>query len=200
MMRSFTYVLLLALLVLVLVCAASVALGDTTVHGITIRTADEAGLPQLRICTTVRTNHWSNPGSSDATVMFCPTSSPDGVRPISFPQAQAAAALLEEQVLFTHDSFEMSEDAMAAIRTVSAFMAETPTATLTVAGHADASGTEEYNMGLSQRRAEMARDFFLANGTDADQIKVVWFGETQLAVDTLVREPANRRVEFVLSE
>ena len=89
---------------------------------------------------------------------------------------------------------------MVAIRTVSTFMAENPTASLTLAGHADATGTEEYNMDLSQRRAEIARDFFLANGGSEAQIEVVWFGESQLLVDTLKREPTNRRVEFTLSE
>ena len=179
---------------------AAIAFADTTVHGITIRTADEAGLPQLRVCTSVQSRHWSNTGTNDTAVVFCPSPSPDGVRTVSFPEARAAVALLEEQVLFGHDSFEMTEEAMVAIRTVSVFMTETPTATLILAGHADATGTAEYNMGLSQRRAEMARDFFLANGADADQIEVVWFGENQLLVETAQREPINRRVEFILSK
>ncbi len=201
MMRPLTYALLL---VLILVCGASVAFAGTPVHGIVIRTADETGLPQLRVCVSTQTNHWSNRGSSNTAVNYCPTSAPDGVRPVSFPEAQAAISslrtLVTTQALFAHDSAEMSEKAMVAIRTVSTFMVETPTASLTVAGHADASGPEDYNMGLSQLRAEVARNFFLANGANADQIEVVWFGETRLAVDTPGREPTNRRVEFTLSE
>ncbi len=173
---------------------------DTQVHGITIRTADESGLPQLRVCTTTRTRQWSNQGSNDTAVVFCPAPVPGGVRTVSFPEAQAATALLEEQVLFAHDSFEMSEEAMTAIRIVAAFMAETPTATLTLAGHADATGTEGYNLELSRQRAMEVQTFFLANGISASQVVVEWFGETRLVVDTLQREPTNRRVEFTLSE
>ena len=197
MTRPFFYLMVAMLMI---VGNAAIAFADTTVHGITIRTADEAGLPQLRVCTSVQSRHWSNTGTNDTAVVFCPSPSPDGVRTVSFPEAQAAVALLEEQVLFAHDSFEMTEEAMVAIRTVSVFMAETPTATLILAGHADATGTAEYNMGLSQRRAEIARDFFLANGTSEAQIELVWFGETQLVVETLRREPTNRRVDFILSE
>ena len=74
-----------------------------------------------------------------------------------------------------------------------------PTAALTLAGHADATGTEEYNLELSQHRAEEVRKFFLAHGVSESQVTVEWFGETQLVVDTPQREPANRRVEFTLS-
>ncbi len=197
MMRPLFYLMVAMLMI---VGSPAIAFADTTVHGITIRTADEAGLPQLRVCTVVRTNHWTNSGSNDSAVVFCPSSAPDGVRPVSFPEAQAAAALLEEQVLFAHDSSELSEEALAAIRTVSTFLVENPTATLWIAGHADATGTEEYNMELSQRRAEIARDFFLANGASETQTEVVWFGESQLLVDTLKRESINRRVEFSLTK
>lgn len=196
-MRPLFYLMVATLMI---VGNAAIASADTTVHGIVIRTADEAGLPQLRVCTSTQSRQWSNTGTNDTAVVFCPAPSPGGVRTVSFPEAQAAVALLEEQVLFAHDSFEMTEEAMVAIRTVSVFMAETPTATLILAGHADATGTAEYNMGLSQRRAEIARDFFLANGTSEAQIEVVWFGETQLVVETLRREPTNRRVDFILSE
>ena len=197
MMRPFTYVLLL---VLVLVCGAGIALADTSVHGITIRTVGDAAPTQLRIGTTTQSQQWSNDGSNETHVVVLQPAVDEGVRSVSFPQAQAAATLLEEEVLFAHDSSELNEESLVAIRTVSTFLMENSDASLDLAGHADATGTEEYNMDLSQRRAEQTRDFFLVNGINADQLVATWLGETQLVVDPLKREPNNRRVEFTLSE
>ena len=178
---------------------ALVAQGDTSVHGIVIKTADEVGLPQLQVCTSTQTRHWSNLGTNDTAVVFCPSVAPSGVRPVSFPEAQAAADLLEEKVFFAHDSVELGEEALTAVRTLSTFLVENPTATLNLAGHTDATGTEEYNLDLSRRRVETVQSFFFANGGPETRISIKWFGEARLVVDTPQREPINRRVEFTLS-
>jgi OmpA-OmpF porin, OOP family len=74
---------------------------------------------------------------------------------------------------------------------------DTPYA-LVLNGHADASGSEPYNMKLSERRAHKVKALLTGLGIPDKAISVFAFGETDLAVPTKdgVREPLNRRVEI----
>jgi outer membrane protein OmpA-like peptidoglycan-associated protein len=69
-----------------------------------------------------------------------------------------------------------------------------------VAGHADRSGTPQYNQRLSQRRAEVVASELVSRGISREEIGVTAFGESRPLVPTAdgVREPQNRRVEIVL--
>ena len=68
-----------------------------------------------------------------------------------------------------------------------------------VAG-ADTVGPEEYNFGLSERRAESVVEAMVAGGVPAGAINSQAFGESNLAKPTPdeVDEVANRRVEIVI--
>ena len=69
-----------------------------------------------------------------------------------------------------------------------------------VAGHADRSGTPQYNQRLSQRRAEAVASELVSRGVGRNDIAITAFGESRPLVPTAdgVREPQNRRVEIVL--
>ena len=69
-----------------------------------------------------------------------------------------------------------------------------------VAGHADRSGSPQYNQRLSQRRAEAVASELVSRGVNRSDIGVTAFGESRPLVATAdgVREPQNRRVEIVL--
>ena len=69
-----------------------------------------------------------------------------------------------------------------------------------VAGHADRSGSPQYNQRLSQRRAEAVASELVSRGVSRNEISVSAFGESRPLVPTAdgVREPQNRRVEIVL--
>jgi outer membrane protein OmpA-like peptidoglycan-associated protein len=68
-----------------------------------------------------------------------------------------------------------------------------------VAGHTCSIGTEEYNLGLSQRRAEAVRNYLVSKGVSADRLTVRGYGESRPAVSNATREGRvqNRRVELV---
>jgi outer membrane protein OmpA-like peptidoglycan-associated protein len=65
-----------------------------------------------------------------------------------------------------------------------------------VVGYADTSGSIDYNLRLSERRAKAAADALVALGVPTASIQVSWKGEADPAVATgdNVREPMNRRV------
>jgi outer membrane protein OmpA-like peptidoglycan-associated protein len=69
-----------------------------------------------------------------------------------------------------------------------------------VTGHTDTSGSAQYNMGLSVRRANAVAAELVRLGVPRGEITTRGVGETQLLVPTPdnTREPQNRRVEIVL--
>ena len=67
-------------------------------------------------------------------------------------------------------------------------------------GKADLSGTDPYNMALSQRRADTVRDAMVAGGVPSDRIDVRWVGDREPPVPTAagVRDAQNRVVEVAI--
>jgi peptidoglycan-associated lipoprotein len=65
-------------------------------------------------------------------------------------------------------------------------------------GHADERGTEEYNLQLSNRRAEAVKRYLVTLGVPGQRLQTIGYGETRPAVDGHSEDAwsANRRVEF----
>lgn len=73
---------------------------------------------------------------------------------------------------------------------------------LHLSGHTDSMGSMEYNVGLSQRRARAARDYFLSKGIDAARITTSWHSFSEPVADNATTEgrAKNRRVEIRFSK
>jgi OOP family OmpA-OmpF porin len=73
-------------------------------------------------------------------------------------------------------------------------------ATVTVTGKTDLSGSDDYNLALSKRRAEAVRAELIKDGVAASRINVQWAGKRQPPVSTGdgTREPRNRVVEVTV--
>jgi outer membrane protein OmpA-like peptidoglycan-associated protein len=77
-----------------------------------------------------------------------------------------------------------------------------PELNLRIEGHTDATGSDEYNQRLSERRASAVRDFLAAQGVDMNRMVAVGYGEYRPVADNDTREgrQKNRRVEIVIAE
>ncbi len=74
------------------------------------------------------------------------------------------------------------------------FVAENPGEVFLIEGHTDATGSESYNLALSDRRAESVALALTENfGIPPENLVVQGYGEAFLKVDTLLSEQANRR-------
>ena len=69
---------------------------------------------------------------------------------------------------------------------------------IVVKGHTDSSGTESYNLNLSEERAENVRKYLVAEGVSASRVTAIGFGEAYPLVsnDTSSGRQQNRRVEL----
>ena len=76
-----------------------------------------------------------------------------------------------------------------------------PGSKVTVEGFADPAGTIEYNLALSQRRAEAVRDYITNRGLDPSLVNTIGYGESRLVRNASRDMPGaelNRRVVFVI--
>jgi OOP family OmpA-OmpF porin len=68
-----------------------------------------------------------------------------------------------------------------------------------IAGHTDATGTEQYNLGLSERRANAVAAYLISLGVEPSALHPQGFGKTKPRVPDPY-SPENRRVEATLAE
>ena len=101
-------------------------------------------------------------------------------------------------VFFDWNSAALTAEARTIIRNAANAARQGNIVRIELTGHADRSGPDRYNMGLSQRRAVAVRDELVRNGVAAGGIATAARGESQPLVPTAdgVREPQNRRVEI----
>ncbi|MBY0396997.1 MAG: OmpA family protein, partial [Thermoleophilia bacterium] len=98
-------------------------------------------------------------------------------------------------VYFEWDSTALSADANNVIAQAAQYAASGRPTSILVVGHADTSGSAQYNEGLAQRRARTVADALVARGVNSGVLRVDARGERDLARPTAdgVREPLNRR-------
>lgn len=98
-------------------------------------------------------------------------------------------------VLFDFDSAMLNSSALGIVAAIISDWADRIESLLLV-GHADASGTDEYNQGLSERRTTAVKNALGEGGIADDRVTATAVGESDLAVPTGdgVRELRNRRV------
>jgi len=102
-------------------------------------------------------------------------------------------------VFFDWDKANLTSRSEAIVRDAAAYSTHTQYTRIDVDGNTDTSGTPNYNMGLSERRARVVAGELVRDGVPQAAISMHAYGETKLLVPTgpNVREPQNRRVEIV---
>jgi len=101
-------------------------------------------------------------------------------------------------VFFDWDKDEITPQAAAILDNAASAYQTCGQAQVMIAGHADRSGSDQYNVGLSQRRAANVRSYLAGRGIPDGVMTTEAFGESRPLVETAdgVREPQNRRVEI----
>jgi OmpA-OmpF porin, OOP family len=111
-----------------------------------------------------------------------------------FPEVVA----LDADVFFDFDRANIRSDAQPILNDVARLLVEDTSTQVLVWGHTDRAGSESYNQGLSERRADAVAAYLAQQGVTSDRMVVQGFGETRPAVETAdgVPEQRNRRVEI----
>jgi OOP family OmpA-OmpF porin len=120
------------------------------------------------------------------------------VKKVFFEKGAAAPAkMIINSVLFDFDSNVVKPEA-AIVLEQAAIMLQQDSRDIVVEGHTCSLGSEAYNMGLSERRANAVRDFLIGQGVDGSRLIVRGVGEAEPVADNTTSEgrEQNRRVEF----
>ncbi len=116
-------------------------------------------------------------------------------------QTDRGMVLTLGDVLFDTGKATLKDAAMRTVDDLAAFMQQHPERKVLIEGYTDSVGSEDLNLGLSQRRAEAVRDALTLRGVTADRVQVHGLGERYPVAsnDNGSGRQLNRRVEVVFS-
>jgi outer membrane protein OmpA-like peptidoglycan-associated protein len=124
-----------------------------------------------------------------------------GVAPVPAPAPTPVAEVGAKTflVFFDWDKADLTARSEGIVRDAAAYSTHAQYTRIDVNGNTDTSGTPQYNMGLSERRARVVAAELVRDGVPQNAIDMHAYGDTHLLVPTGpgVREPQNRRVEIV---
>jgi outer membrane protein OmpA-like peptidoglycan-associated protein len=104
-------------------------------------------------------------------------------------------------VLFDFNKYTLKPGAREKMAKVSGILLAYPGLRLQLEGHTDSIGTDEYNMALSQKRADTVKDYLTSQGVPEPNVSAVGLGKENPVAsnDTNAGRQQNRRVEMVVS-
>ena len=137
------------------------------------------------------------------------TLSADSLARLEAERLEAERARLEElinrimleDVYFDYDRSELTENAKRLLAQVAEILVNENRFIVTVEGHTDARGTEDYNISLGARRSTVVREFLIAYGVDANRLVSVSYGKERPKVQGTdeTAYSKNRRAHFRVS-
>jgi OOP family OmpA-OmpF porin len=119
--------------------------------------------------------------------------------PAAAPERVKYCTTLDIQ--FEIDRYDIQHEYEAEVERLGAYLRKYPDTTAVIEGHTDEVATEEYNMRLSQRRAESVVNYLVnRSGIDRSRLKAVGYGETRPVADNRTEEGKrmNRRIDSVI--
>ncbi len=120
-----------------------------------------------------------------------------------------ARALLYEEarrvvkdVFFAFDSAELDQAAVLQLQKNATWLIENPSVSMIIEGHCDEQGTDEYNMALGEKRADVTQRFLVKAGVDFSRLSTVSYGEERPFAlgHNEAAWAKNRRAHFVIQE
>ena len=103
-------------------------------------------------------------------------------------------------VNFATNKFNINSTSQETLDKLAGIFMEYPETKILVVGHTDSSGADDYNMSLSEKRANAVSDYLGTHGVSSSRITTRWFGETQPISDNSTAEgrAQNRRVNIAI--
>lgn len=118
-------------------------------------------------------------------------------------EVECGEAIRLNNILYDTGSAAIRSDAMPDLNRVVQFMRDNKDATIELSSHTDSRGGADSNMRLSQRRAQSAADYIIAQGIAANRVVGTGYGETRLlnrcadgVACSQTEHQLNRRTEF----
>jgi outer membrane protein OmpA-like peptidoglycan-associated protein len=116
------------------------------------------------------------------------------------PNAEPGTIITLRGVLFDFDRSDIREDGRPALLEAAKILNQNPGVKVEVRGFTDSLGSDEYNIALSERRAQAVFDLLVGQGIDGNRMEVRGFGKSNPVAtnDTDEGRQQNRRVDLVV--
>jgi peptidoglycan-associated lipoprotein len=106
-----------------------------------------------------------------------------------------------QTIFFDYDKAEIRPDQIQRLQANATWLRQNATARFTIEGHCDDRGSQEYNLALGDHRANVVKDFLVAQGIAATRINVISYGEERPSCREETEDcfQKNRRADFLLN-
>ncbi len=117
---------------------------------------------------------------------------------IELQKVQADKSIVLQNIFFELDSYELLPDSHAELIKIREFIANNSDWVFEIGGFTDNTGTSEYNLQLSVKRAKAVYDYLIAEKTDQKRLTYKGYGETKpISLNSSPKDKAlNRRTEL----
>jgi outer membrane protein OmpA-like peptidoglycan-associated protein len=116
-------------------------------------------------------------------------------------QTNRGIVLTLGDVLFDTGKSQLKAGADRSLDQIAAFLSENPERSVQVEGFTDSQGTDDYNLELSQSRADVVAMAIIKRGIEAQRVRALGYGESypKASNDSAGSRQLNRRVEIIVS-
>jgi len=115
-------------------------------------------------------------------------------------QGEGIIVKFDSGILFDVDKTALKSAAKSNLDNLSASLTKNPQTNILIVGHTDDTGSDNYNMDLSVRRAESVKSYLVADGVSSGRLSTTGKGESEPIADNTTADgrAQNRRVEIAI--
>lgn len=130
-----------------------------------------------------------------------PAPAPQQPAPAPMAPSGTGAMVMQEDIFFEFDKSTLTPAAQDNLMQKAAWLRANANVTVTIEGHCDERGTNEYNLALGDRRADSAKAFLVDLGIAASRLTTISYGEERPLCLQKTEEcwAKNRRGHFVVN-
>ncbi len=141
-------------------------------------------------------------GTADDTARVTVSTPPPVQQPTNTMSAEEEFKANMQDIFFDYDAYDIRADAQTTLSKDAAYLNSHPNIRIVIGGYCDERGSNEYNIGLGQNRADAAKNALVAAGVAASRIRVISYGKEKpfCTESTEACWQQNRRAGFSMDQ
>jgi peptidoglycan-associated lipoprotein len=139
-------------------------------------------------------------GTADATARVTVNAPPAVVVPTNTMSSEEEFKANVQDIFFDYDTSYIRTDSQSTLSRDASYLASHPDIKIVIGGYCDERGSNEYNIGLGQGRADATKNALVTAGVAANRIRVISFGKEKPFCTESTEEcwQQNRRTGFTM--